>query len=106
MNIQKMMQQAQEMQAKLQEMQEKIGQEEVIGSSGGGMVKVTMTCKGFVKTVDIDASMMTPDEKDIVEDLIAAACNDARGKADEKMAEKTKEMMEDLGLPAGVQLPF
>lgn len=106
MNIQKMMQQAQEMQTKLQEMQEKIGDVEVIGTSGGGMVKVTMTCKGFVKTIDVDESVFSPEEKEVTEDLIVAACNDARQKADDTMAEKTKEMMEELGLPAGVQLPF
>lgn len=106
MNIQKMMQQAQEMQTKLQEMQDKIGEQEVVGSAGGGLVKVTMTCKGYVSKVDIDPDNMKPDDKEIVEDLVAAACNDARTKADEKMAEETKKMMEELGLPAGMQLPF
>ena len=106
MNIQKMMQQAQEMQTKLQDMQEEIGQQEVEGKSGGGMVSVTMTCKGFINKVNIDPSVMKPEEKEILEDLIAAACNDARTKADEKMAEETKKMMEDMGLPAGMQLPF
>ena len=106
MNIQKMMQQAQEMQTKLQDMQETIGQEEVVGSAGGGVVKITMTCKGHVSKVEIDPDSMNPDEKEIVEDLVAAACNDARAKADEKMAEETKRMMEELGLPAGMQLPF
>lgn len=106
MNIQKMMQQAQEMQGKLQSMQEKIGEQEVTGSAGGGVVSVTMTCKGYVNKVDIDAQSMKPEDKEIVEDLIAAACNDARGKADEKMAEETKKMMEEMGLPSNMQLPF
>lgn len=106
MNIQKMMQKAQEMQKKLQEMQENIGQQEVQGRAGGGAVTITMTCKGIVRKVDIEKSMFSAEEKEIVEDLVAAACNDARAKADETMAQETQKMMEELGLPAGTQLPF
>lgn len=106
MNIQKMMQQAQEMQGKLQEMQESIGEQEVIGSAGGGVVTVSMTCKGYVKKVEIDSDSMKPEDKEIVEDLVAAACNDARSKADEKMADETKKMMEEMGLPSNMQMPF
>ena len=106
MNIQKMMQQAQEMQGKLQEMQEKIGTQEVTGLAGGGLVKVVMQCRGTVVSVNIDPSLLKAEEKEIVEDLVAAACNDARARADAALADATRKMMEDLGLPAGTQLPF
>ena len=106
MNIQKMMQQAKEMQTKMAEMQEKLGDIEVEGSSGAGMVKVTMTCKGEVRSLNIDPSVITPDDKEVMEDLIKAALNDAKAKADHTMAEETQKMMGDLGLPAGMQLPF
>lgn len=106
MNIAKMMQQAKQMQDKMQEMQEKLGQVEVDGTSGGGLVKVTTTCKGEVRGIDIDASLMVADEKEVLEDLIKAALNDAKSKADQKMADETQSMMGEMGLPAGTQLPF
>ncbi len=106
MNIQQMMQQAKAMQDKMQEMQDKLGDMEVEGSSGGGMVKVVTTCKGVCKKIDIDPSLLKEGEKEVVEDLIKAALNDAKNKADSKLAEETQKMMQELGLPAGVQLPF
>ena len=106
MNIQKMMQQAKEMQTKMAEMQDKLGGLEVEGSAGAGMVKVTMTCKGEVRTLTIDPSVITPEDKEVMEDLIKAALNDAKSKADEKMADETSGMMGDMGLPAGMNLPF
>ena len=106
MNIAKMMQQAKEMQSKMQEMQEELGQIEVNGEAGGGLVKVTMTCKGELRALDIDPSILVASEKEIVEDLIKAAINDGKAKGDATMAEKTQSMMEDMGLPAGAQLPF
>lgn len=106
MNIQKMMQQAKAMQDKMAEMQEKLGQIEVQGASGGGVVGVTMTCKGEVRALSIDPSVINADEKDVLEDLVKAALNDARSKADQTMADETQKMMEGLGLPAGMQLPF
>jgi len=100
MNIAKMMQQAKVMQDKMQEMQEELGQIEVHGEAGGGLVKVTMTCKGELRGLDIDPSILVASEKEIVEDLIKAAIHDAKAKADQK------KMMGDMGLPEGVQLPF
>ena len=104
MDIQKMMQQAQAMQEKMQEMQHKLGEIEVEGTAGGGMVTVTCTCKGDCKKVVIDPSALA--DKEILEDLIAAAYNDAKSRADQKLAEETQAMMAELGLPAGTQLPF
>lgn len=106
MNIQKMMQQAKEMQEKMQEMQEKLGEVEVEGQSGGGLVKVVMSCKGDVRALDLDPSILVASEKEVTEDLIKAALNDAKAKADQRLADETQKMMGDMGLPAGMQLPF
>lgn len=106
MNIQKMMQQAKQMQDKMAEMQDKLGEIEVEGQSGGGLVKVVMTCKSEVRKIDIDPSILVASEKEVTEDLIKAALNDAKSKADDKLADETQKMMGDLGLPAGMQLPF
>jgi len=108
MDIQKMMQQAKVMQDKMQAMQEKLGEVEVEGTAGAGMVNVTATCKGEIRAIKIDESMLQPSEKEILEDLIKAALNDAKAKADITLAEETKKMMEEMGLPAGAAggLPF
>ncbi len=106
MNIQEMMQQAKVMQNKMQEMQEKLGEVEVEGVSGGGLVKATISCKGETRGVSIDDSLMDLNEKEVLEDLIKAALNDAKSQADQKLAEETQKMMSDLGLPAGAQLPL
>ena len=110
MNIGKMMQQAKAMQEKMKEMQEKMGYELVEGTSGGGMVKIIMTCKGNCNSVYIDESLLKADEKEVVEDLVKLAINDAKTKADTKVADATQKMMSDLGLPPGALgnggLPF
>lgn len=106
MNIQEMMKQAKVMQDKMQEMQEKLGEVEVEGTAGGGLVKVVITCKGETRKISIDDSMMDLNEKEVLEDLIKAALNDAKNKADQKLAEETQKMMSDMGLPAGMQLPL
>ena len=106
MKIQQMMQQAKVMQDKMQEMQEKLGDVEVTGTAGGGVVTVTITCKGEARSVAIDDSMMDLNEKDVLEDLVKAAINDAKAKADQKLAEETQKMMGELGLPEGVKLPL
>lgn len=105
-NIQKMMQQAKAMQEKMGVLQEQLAQEIVEGKSGGGLVKILMSCKGECKKVEIDASAVNPGDKEVLEDLILAALNDARGKADTHMADETSKMMADLGLPSGAKLPF
>ncbi len=108
MNIAKMMQQAKAMQEKMQTLQENMGQVSVEGTAGGGLVKVVMTCKGHCQSVSIDPSLLVADDKEIVEDLVMAAVNDAKGKGDLKLAEETQKMMADLGLPPGMagNLPF
>jgi len=109
MNIAKMMQQAKAMQEKMQTMQAKMESVTVEGSSGGGMVKITMTCKGQCQSITLDPSLLKVEEKEIAEDLIKAAINDARSKGEGKMAEETQRMMADMGLPPGALgggLPF
>lgn len=106
MDFMKMAAQARKLQARMAELQEEIGSIEVTGSSGGGLVTVTMTGKGAVKNVKIDPSLMKPEETEILEDLIVAAHADARGKAERAMQEKTQALMGEIGLPPGMKLPF
>jgi len=106
MNIQQMMQQAKVMQERMQELQDRLGNMEIEGTAGGGMVKVTMTCKGDCRSIFIDPSMMDPSQKEILEDLIKAALNDAKSRADRKLSEETQAMMSDMGLPSNIKLPF
>lgn len=105
MNMQGLMKQAQMMQKKMEEAQEKLAQTEVTGVSGGGMVKVTITGKMTTKKIEIDKSLINPDEIDILEDLIVAACNDAQAKAEEMMNEGLKGVTGGLNL-GGLKLPF
>lgn len=103
MNIQKMLQQAQKMQT---EMAEKLGQLEATGQSGGGMVTIQMTGKGDVKSVKIDPSVVDPEDVEMLEDLMVAALNDAKGRIDEEIKSETEKMMGGMGLPPGMKLPF
>ena len=105
-NFSDMMKKAQEMQKKMQEMQNSLSNLEVEGTSGGGMVKVIMNCKNEVKKIDIDSSIIKNDEKEVMEDLIIAALNDAKSKAEEKSQDKMKELTGGLGLPPGMKMPF
>ncbi len=105
-NLGQMMKQAQQMQAKMQEMQAGLDSLEVTGSAGGGMVTVTMNGKGAARGVAIDESLLSADEKEVLEDLLVAAFNDARTKVDDHVKEKTAELMGGLQLPPGVTLPF
>jgi nucleoid-associated protein EbfC len=101
------MRQAQQMQQRLQEAQERMDQLTADGVSGGGMVKVTLKGKGELAGLTIDPSLMTPGDKDMVEDLIKAAHSDARRKLDDAMADAMKQATGGLGgmLP-GFKLPF
>tara|TARA_B100000780_G_scaffold186408_1_gene130908 strand:+ start:4501 stop:4827 length:327 start_codon:yes stop_codon:yes gene_type:complete len=105
MNFQKMMQQAQQMQFKMQEMQEKLGDIEVEGEAGGGLVKARLTCKGELLGLDVDAGIISADDKETMEDLIVAAVNNANAAKDERVKSETEAMMKELGLPAGAQIP-
>lgn len=106
MNIAQMMRQVQDMQAKMADMQNRLGDVDVTGSSGGGMVVVTMTGKAEVKKVKIDPKLVDPAEVEMLEDMIVAACNDAKQKAEAMIAGETEKMMGGLKLPPGVKLPF
>jgi len=106
MDMMKMMQQAKEMQDKMMEMQKGLENVEVIGESGGGMVRVTMTCKGVMKGIKISPEVISPSDPEILEDLIIAAVNDGKSKGDGKLADETKAMMGSMGLPSDIKLPF
>jgi len=105
-NLGQMMKQAQQMQENMKQMQDDLAAAEMTGQSAAGMVTVLVTGKGEVKRLTIDPSLINADEKEVMEDLIVAAMNDARGKVEEFMREKTQEAMGGLQLPAGMQLPF
>lgn len=102
----KMMKQAKEMQDKMQSMQADLDNVMVTGTSGGGLVETEMTCKGIMKSIKISPDVLDPTDPDMVQDLVIAAVNDAKGKADQTMADRTKEMMSSMGLPADMKLPF
>lgn len=106
MNIQQIMDQAKAMQIEMQKMQDKLGDVEVTGEAGGGMVQVVMSCKGQAKKVNLDSSVIDAEDKETLEDLIVAAVNDAKKKADATLADETKKMMTKMGLPSDVELPF
>ena len=103
-NIGQMMKQAQMMQENMRRMQEQLGTIEVEGLSGSGMVKITMTCKHEVRRVSIDPSLTA--DREMLEDLLVAAINDAARKAEATIAEKMSSVTAGLGLPAGLKLPF
>ncbi len=100
-----LMKQAQKMQEDMQKAQEEIGNLEVTGESGGGLVKVTMTGRHEARRVEIDASLVG-DDKDMLEDLIAAAINDATHRVEAMTQERMSGMTSGLNLPAGMKLPF
>ena len=100
-----LMRQAQQMQENLKKAQDELGQLEVTGESGGDMVKVTMSCKHDVRRVDIDPGLLD-DDKDMLEDLIAAAVNDACRKVEKTTQEKMSGLAGGMGLPPGINLPF
>ena len=97
---------AQNAQAELQKAQDNLDKIEVEGASGGGMVTIRATAKGRILGVSIDESLLQPSEKTMVEDLIAAAINYARGKADTAAAAEMQKMQSSLPLPPGFKLPF
>lgn len=106
MNIQKMMKQAQQAQQKLADMQAKLEEEESEGSSGGGMVVVQMNGKFALRKITIDKSLIDPNEKEMLEDLIVAAFNDAKGKIEANANQRMSEIAGGLGLPPGFKMPF
>jgi nucleoid-associated protein EbfC len=101
-----LMKQAQAMQTKMQEVQAELERVEVEGQSGGGMVRVTLTAKGQMKHVTLDLSLLKPEDKDMLEDLIVAAHDDARKKGERVMEERMQSLTAGLPLPPGFKLPF
>jgi DNA-binding YbaB/EbfC family protein len=99
-----LMQQAQQVQQKVQELQAQLERMEIVGSSGAGLVKVTVNGKNETRRVEIDASLFKPEEKGVVEDLIVAAANDARSKVEETVQEQMRSITGGLPLPPGFKL--
>jgi DNA-binding YbaB/EbfC family protein len=100
------MQMAQNAQAELQKAQDNLDKIEVEGVAGGGMITVRATAKGRILGVDIDESLLQPSEKTMVEDLVAAAINDAKAKADAAAGAEMQKIQSSLPLPPGFKLPF
>ncbi len=105
-NLGNMMKQAQQMQAKMAEMQEKLAATEAEGAAGGGVVRATVNGKGELKRLKIEPSLVDPKEVEVLEDLVVAAVNDARGKIDTLAAEEMKKLTGGIPLPPGMKLPF
>jgi hypothetical protein len=101
-----MMKQVQEMQSRMQDFQQRLEGVFVTGSSGGGLVSITLNGKGVMTGCAIDASLIQPEEKEIVEDLIVAAHSDGRDKLEKLIAEEMKEVTGGLPLPPGFQMPM
>lgn len=105
-SLDEMLKMAQNVQAELEKAQASLDTIEVEGASGGGLVKVRATAKGRIVAVHIDESLLAPAEKQMVEDLVAAAINDARTKADAASTAEMSKMTAGLPLPPGFKLPF
>ena len=105
-NLDELLKMAQDAQARLMQAQEDLDKVEVDGVSGGGLVKIRASAKGRIISVDIDESLLAPSEKQMVEDLVAAAINDARAKADQAAQEEMAKVTSALPLPPGMKLPF
>src|SRR5262245_57677084 len=104
MNLMKMMQQAQQIQGRMQQMQEEMAGVEIEGQSGGGLVRVKLNGKMEARAVKIDPSLIKPDEAEMLEDLILAAFQDAKGKVEAMVQEKMREVTGGLPLPPGLKL--
>ena len=102
----KMMKQAKEMQGKVSDVQDGLSKILVNGESGAGLVKVTMTAKGDITNLDIDPSIFSPTEKEVVEDLIIAALKDAKKKSLDRTQKEMAKITNELGLPENFKLPF
>lgn len=105
-NLGNILKQAQNMQSRMAEVQEELHALEIDGQSGAGMVRVTVSGKGEVRALRLDPAVVDKDEIGVLEDLIVAAVNDARGKADEISREKMGALTQGLPLPPGFKLPF
>lgn len=106
LDLNKLMEMAQNAQNELQKATQSLESIEVEGVSGGGLVKIRATAKGTILGIDIDDSLLQPSEKAMVEDLVAAAINDARAKADQAASTEMQKVTSGLPLPPGMKLPF
>jgi DNA-binding YbaB/EbfC family protein len=102
----KIMKQAQEMQSRMTEAQSRLDGIEVVGEAGAGLVKVTATAKGAIKGLSIDPSLFRPEEREVVEDLIVAAVQDAQARAQTAAQAEMARITDGLDLPPGMKLPF
>ncbi len=105
-NLGNIMKQVQDMQTRMSEMQEKLTEIEITGSSGAGMVTATLNGKSELKRIKIDPVLVKPEEAEVLEDLIVAAVNDARGKVERHTTEEMGKLTGGLPLPPGFKLPF
>ena len=105
-NLGNMLKEAQKMQARMAEMQQRLAEVEVAGDAGGGMVAVTLNGKGEVRRVSIDPSLIDPAEKEMLEDLVVAAFNDAKAKVEAHVQEEMAKLTGGLQLPPGMKPPF
>ena len=105
-NLGQMMKQAQQMQSKMAEMQEGLELLEISGGSGAGLVSVTLNGKGEMRALKIDPSLVNPDDVEMLEDLVAAAFNDAKAKVEARVQEEMAKLTGGLNLPPGMNLPF
>lgn len=105
-NFVQMMQKAQKVKQGLQEMQARVAQMEMTGEAGGGAVSCLVNGRFELKAIKISPAVINPQEADVLEDLIIAAVNDARAKAEKVMADETGKIMQGMGLPPGLDLPF
>ena len=105
-SLEDIMKMAQDVQAEMQKAQENLDKIEVEGAAGGGLVKIRTSAKGRIISVDVDESLLQPSEKTMVEDLIAAALNDAKNKADAAAGPELQKMTSGMPLPPGFKLPF
>ena len=106
LDLNKLMEMAQNAQSELQRAQQSLESIEVEGHAGGGLVKIKATAKGTILGIDIDESLLQPSEKAMVKDLVAAALNDARAKADQAANNEMQKVTSGLPLPPGMKLPF
>ena len=105
-SLNNLLKQAQEMQGKMAAMQEQMEQVTIQGSSGGGMVMATMNGKGELQKIKIDPKLADPTDVEMLEDLIVAACSDAKAKVEQHMSEEMAKLTSGMPLPGGFKLPF
>jgi len=105
-NINQIMKQAQAMQKKMNDMQEQFSQQDFTGTAGGGLISITINGKGEMRKISIDPTLVEKDDVEVLEDLIMAAFNDAKKKADESTEGAMSDAMGGMGLPPGFKLPF